>query len=82
MATAVAIAVAALLGMAGAAWWWQSTRGSRLLPRELAGRIPPGTGQLILVLPDGMDAVSDDDDWTYPIFERAKKMFPRAAISK
>lgn len=46
-----------LLGMAGALWWWQLTRGGRLIPPELADGIPSECQQVVLVLPEGVNAV-------------------------
>ena len=46
-----------LLGMAGALWWWQLTRAGRLIPAELAVGIPSECQQVVLVLPEGVNAV-------------------------
>ncbi len=50
----------ALLGIAGAVWgwWWRAGEGMRLIPVALIGAVAAESRQLILVVPEGLDAVS------------------------
>lgn len=54
------------------------------LPDELVELIGQRSAELMELLGDvlnGMDAVCESDEWTFPIMERAKEMFPSQLTS-